>query len=99
MRLPSPLHRLLGELGNLLRGQIEGLKQQSVEAIRLEYLELENAFLTLVLGSAVGMPLMPLGLSMELLPLVKEELAVMERRHRLGGDTLAEFFGSLGGEW
>ena len=93
------LRKLLWGLRELVRGQAESLRQQSVEALRLEYLELENAFLTLVLGSAVGMPLMPLGLSMELLPHLRDELALLERRHALGGDTLAEFFGSMGGEW
>ncbi len=70
-----------------------------MEVLRLEYLELENAFLSLVLGGMMGLHLVPMGLSMELLPLLKDEISIMERRHFLGGDVVAEYFAGLGGEW
>ncbi len=45
------------------------------------------------------MHLVPIGLSMELAPLLAEEVKILEKRHFLGGDVLAEYFSELGGEW
>jgi hypothetical protein len=40
-----------------------------------------------------------MGIAMELAPLLKDEFPIMEKRHFLGADVLAEYFSSLGGEW
>ncbi len=84
---------------NLTIGIFRALEEQSIEALRLEYLELENAFLSLVLGGMMGLHLVPLGLAVELLPELKDEVAIMEKRHFLGSDVVAEYFAGLGGEW
>ena len=80
-------------------GIFRALEEQSIEVLRLEYLELENAFLSLVLGGMMGLHLVPMGLSMEILPLVKDEIRIMEQRHFLGSDVVAEYFAGMGGEW
>lgn len=80
-------------------GFFQALHQQSVEALQLQERELENAFLSLVLGGLVGLPLVPLGLAAELAPLLKDEIKVMEERHFLGADVIGQYFGSMGGEW
>lgn len=84
---------------NLTIGIFKALEDQSIEVLRLQYLELENAFLSLVLGGMMGLHLVPMGLSMELLPHLKDEIRIMEQRHFLGSDVVAEYFAGLGGEW
>ena len=98
-RLSRLARRLWGVVYGLTLGWFKALENQSVEALRLQLTEMENAFLSLVLGGMVGLPLAPLGLSAELLPLLKDEVRVMEERHFLGPDVLAVYFGSMGGEW
>ena len=80
-------------------GYFQAVHQQSVDALQLQERELENAFLSLVLGGLVGLPLVPLGLAAELAPLLKDEIKVLEERHFLGSDVIGQYFGSLAGEW
>lgn len=80
-------------------GIFTSMKQDSVNILELQYLELENAFLSLVMGGMVGLHMIPIGLSMELAPLLKDEISIMEKRHFLGSDVLADYFAELGGEW
>ncbi|MCE4599998.1 MAG: hypothetical protein F7C38_00325 [Desulfurococcales archaeon] len=99
MPLPQALSRLLKEFTLLVKGIFQAMKQDSVSVLELEYLEAENAFLSLVIGGLVGLHIVPLGLSMELAPLLKDEISIMEKRHFLGSDVLADYFSELGGEW
>ena len=87
------------ELVALAKGMGEALIEQSTEALRLQLLELEHAFLSLVLGAVVGVPVMPYMLAKELLPLVADEVSILVERSRRGGDVISDFFASLGGEW
>jgi hypothetical protein len=97
------LSRVLKALGreayNLSIGVFKSFHEESVEALELQLREMENAFLSLVLGGMVGLPLVPMGLAAELAPLLKDEVKIMEKRHFLGSDVLADYFASLGGEW
>ena len=86
-------------LYRLTLGFFEAVHQQSVEALQLQERELENAFLSLVLGGLVGLPLVPIGLAADLVPLLKDEIKILEERHFLGSDVIAQYFGSMGGEW
>ena len=91
--------RFLKWVSEFLRGIGASLLEQSTEALQLEYLELEHAFLSIVLGSLVGIPLLPLGLAVELAPYIKDEISVLVERSRRGTDALADLFSTLGGEW
>jgi len=93
------LSRLAREIRSLLTGLHVALVEQSTEALELEMLELEHAFLTLVLGSLVGLPLAPLGLAAELAPLLEDEVRVLYERTWRGGDVISDLFSRLGGEW
>ncbi len=97
--ITSALRGMAKELGLFIFGMGQAMREHSVEALQLQYLEMENAFLTIVMGGLVGMPFAPLTLSMELAPLLKEEIAIMEKRHALGGDLLSDYFSSMGGDW
>ena len=83
----------------MLSGMKQALKEKSVETLVLEYLELENAFLSLVFGSIVGLPLIPLNVAAELAPLAARELRIMEERQARGGDVISDLFSALRGEW
>ena len=89
------MHRFL----KFFKGLARSLKESSVEILNVEYIELENAFLTLIFGTLVGIPTVPLGLSMELAPLLRDELRLLEDKHRRRLDVLADLFSSMGGEW
>lgn len=98
-RLVAALRGLASIIYKLTIGVFKGIEEQSVETLRLQYLELENTFLSIVMGGMVGMNAVPMGLAMELLPLLKDEIRIMESRHFLGSDVIAEYFAAMGGEW
>jgi hypothetical protein len=98
-KIKNAVNEIASIIYNLTVGMFKGLIDQSIETLELQLLDLQNAFLTLVLGGLVGMPLVPLGLAMELTPLLKDEIQIMETRHFLGSDVLADYFSTLGGEW
>ncbi len=99
MNITKILQEIAEIIYNLTVGIFKGMIEQSVETLQIQLLDLENAFLTLVVGGLVGMPLVPIGIAMELMPHLEGELKVLEERHFLGSDVLAEYFGTLGGEW
>ncbi len=75
------------------------MREQSVETLEQEYLDLESAFLTMILGGLMGIPIIPGRVARELLPLVADEIKIMEKRAFLGADVLADYFSTMGGEW
>jgi len=99
MRLLDAARRLVRELVSFFKGMGEALVEQSVESLQLEYLELEHTFLTLVLGSLVGLPLAPMGVAVELAPELEKEVKILFERTWRGVNTIADFFSSFGGEW
>ncbi len=93
------LRDIIRNLLELIRGFSEALKQQSIEALELELIELEHAFYTLVLGSLAGIPGIPPGLAIEVLPVAGQELKMFLDRSGRGGDVLGDYFSRFGGEW
>ncbi len=93
------IRSLIQLLRDVTVGFFKGIYEEGVETMTLQYIDMENLFLTLIFGGLVGMPLVPIGVSMELMPLVKDEMKLMEERHFLGSDVLADYFSTLGGEW
>lgn len=71
-------------------------RQKAAALTVFELEELENVFALLLAGSFVGMPAPPSFIAVELLPLLEEELAVMDRRAEDSEDMLAEMVGTLG---
>ncbi len=99
----NKIKNVLGGIKKLIKdatiGFFQGIYEEGVETLNAQYMEMENLFLTLVFGGFVGMPLAPIGISMELMPLLKDEIKLLEERHFLGYDVLANYFSTLGGEW
>ena len=97
--LGALLRGLLRELREAVVGLHTALVEQATETLEMEMVELEHAFLTLLMGSLVGIPGAPLGLAAELAPVLGDEVNVLFSRTWRGGDTLADLFSRLGGEW
>ncbi len=93
------LKSVLRELVNFVKGAYQATIEESVSALELEYVELEAAFLTIVMGSLVGVKTLPTLLSLELLEPLKGELKVMTSRAVRGKDVLGDLMSSFGGEW
>lgn len=68
------------------------MRGKAVETIEYEIDELINIFGILVLGAFIGIPSPPAHVSMELLPLMDEELAVMLDRIMTAHDPLGDLF-------
>lgn len=93
------IRSLINELLLFLKGLDQAILEQSVEALRAEYVELENAFLTMLFGSLIGIRGPPLMLSLKIIEAVKEEISILESRGYRGDDVLGDLMASLGGEW
>ena len=68
------------------------MRGKAVESVEYEIDELVNIFGILVLGAFIGIPSPPVHISMELLPLMDEELAVMLDRIMTAHDPLGDLF-------
>jgi hypothetical protein len=71
-------------------------REKAVALTCVELNELENIFALLLLGSFVGFPAPPTFLSVELLPFMEREMAVLHQRAGDASDMLAEMVGTLG---
>lgn len=91
--------RIMGVLSEFLRGIRQATLERSVSAIEGEYVELESAFLLMVLGPLVGVRTLTPLLSLELLEPLSAELRILEGRAFKGDDVLADIAASIGGEW
>ncbi|ADG91063.1 hypothetical protein [Thermosphaera aggregans] len=89
----------LREVVLFIKGFNQAILEQSVEALEAEYVELENAFLTMLFGPLIGVKTIPALLSLELLEAVKEEVSILESRGFRGEDVLGDLMSSIGGEW
>ncbi len=91
--------KILKEFMDFIKGINQAIIEDSVSALELEHNELEAAFLTMVLGSLVGITTLSPILSLELLEALKNEIKILESRAVRGEDVLGDLMASLGGEW
>lgn len=71
------------------------LRQTSTDRLEFELRELENIFGLLVLGSFIGIPSPPSGVSLRLLPYMLREILVMKNRVRDLDDVFGEVAGMM----
>ncbi len=91
---------IVRELVELVGGLRRAVVEESVSALEEEYVELESAFLFMVLGPLVGIKTSTPMLSLELLDsLSPAEIRILESRAFKGEDVLGDLFAALGGEW
>lgn len=75
------------------QGMGGALRHTSTDRLEFELRELENVFGLLVLGSFIGVPSPPSGVSLRVLPYMLREILVMNRRVR----DLDDMFGEVAG--
>ena len=69
---------------------------KATEMLDFEVMELENIFTLLLFGSFTGMPSPPAHITLQLLPLMQDELKIMFNRVGVAHDALAEIASLLG---
>jgi len=93
------IERVLGELKRFMQGVKVSMVENATGALELEYVELESAFLLMVIGSLAGLVPMPPVIAVEILPLLRDEVALLEDRAYRGSDVIGDLFSGMGGEW
>lgn len=72
------------------------MRQNAVGTLEYEVEELDNIFGILVLGAFIGIPAPPMHITMELLPHMQDEFAIMLDKVATAHDPLGELFSVLG---
>ncbi len=67
-------------------------RENMAEMYERDLMELENIFAVLNFGVIVGLPMPPVHISAELLPLMEEELIIMFNRLDTAANPLGELF-------
>ncbi|PID57558.1 hypothetical protein CSB45_06940 [candidate division KSB3 bacterium] len=83
----------LRALREFFQGIGQAFKKTSTDKLEFELRELENMFGVLVLGSFIGIPSPPSGISLRLLPHMSREILIMSERTR----DLDDIFGEIAG--
>lgn len=71
-------------------------RSKATEMLEFEVLELRNIFALLLFGSFVGMPAPPVHITLQLHPLMDDDIQLMLRRINVAHDALAEVVSTLG---
>jgi hypothetical protein len=71
-------------------------RNKATGMLEFEVLELRNIFALLLFGSFVGMPAPPVHITLQLLPLMEQDVNLMLRRINVAHDALAEVVSTLG---
>ncbi len=87
--------RLRDIVKKMFTGISETFKERSIELIKLELRELENAFTLLVISPLIGLPGPSTITSLRLLPYIERELSQSLNVSRRLDDMLAEMLGYL----
>jgi hypothetical protein len=91
------LSRLFRPLRNAWRFMDELYRAKATERLEWETRELENIFSLLTLGAFVGVQAPPMHITLELLPLMEDELIIMTNRVCMANDPLADLFSMFDG--
>jgi len=70
-------------------------RNKAVETIECEVEEMENIFGVLVLGSFVGLPSPPMQISLDLMPLMENELILMLEKVDTANAPISQLFSVL----
>jgi len=71
------------------------MRGRAVETIAYELDELDNIFGILVLGTFIGIPSPPIHITMDLLPLMENEMNIMLEKVSTAHDPLGDLFSVL----
>ncbi|MEM0035595.1 hypothetical protein [Desulfurococcus sp.] len=99
MLLSGIIVKLLEELRRFIQGVKAAMIENAVGSLELEYKELDTVFLLILIGSLAGIIPIPPVLAVDILPLLRDEIHLLEDRAYRGDDVIGDLFSSLGGEW
>ena len=71
------------------------MRGRAIETVEYELEELDNIFGILVLGVFVGIPSPPIHITMQLLPVMKNEMNIMLAKISTAHDPLGDLFSVL----
>ncbi len=71
-------------------------RNKATGLLEFELMEMENIFALILFGSFTGMPSPPAHVTLQLLPLMQQELKLMYNRIGVARDALAEIVSVLG---
>lgn len=86
---------LIQKIKERLRTLDEYFRSKATDTLEWETAELEHVFTLLTFGHWVGMPAPPLGISLELMPVMEKEIIAMIHRVELANAPLSELFSYL----
>jgi len=95
MALPRVLDSIKAKIVAAYRASDAMMRGRAVEAIEYELGELDNIFGTLVLGAFIGIPSPPIHITMDLLPLMENEMTIMLEKVATAHDPLGDLFSVL----
>jgi len=90
------LKRLFERIGAFFRDIQIINRNKATEFLDFELMEMENIFALILFGSFTGMPSPPAHVTLQLLPLMQDELKLMYNRIGVARDALAEVVSVLG---
>jgi hypothetical protein len=90
------LKRLVRRLAAFFRDVQIINRNKATGLLEFELMEMENIFALLLFGSFTGMPSPPAHVTLQLLPLMQQELKLMYNRIGVARDALAEIVSVLG---
>ena len=70
-------------------------RSKASEMLEWELSELQNTFSLLVLGSFAGIPAPPVHITLQLIPLMEDEMLIMNEKILTARDPLGEMFSLL----
>jgi hypothetical protein len=92
----SPLENIRSKLLDLWQTAEQVARAKAVATIEYEAEELDNIFAILVLGAFIGIAAPPIHITLELLPLMENELDTMLDKVSTAHDPLGDLFSVLG---
>jgi hypothetical protein len=89
---PTLLTSIKDRIISAFKSTDEVMRAKAVSTIEYEVEELDNIFAILVLGAFIGIPSPPIHITMELLPDMGKELALMLEKVSTAHDPLGDLF-------
>lgn len=90
--MPNILKNIINKLFATWKIADEVARDKAVECVEIEHEELNHIFAVLVLGSFIGMPSPPMQISLDLMPLMEQELILMMKKVDTANEPLSELF-------
>ncbi len=89
------IRRIIGKIKQEWNTLNDYLRSRAIDTVEWECSELEHVFTLLTFGYWVGLPAPPLGIGLQLMPLMEKEIIQMIQRIELSNAPLSQLFSYL----